>query len=113
MKILIKWLVSATAILISAYLIPGIDVGGIWTALVLAVILALINIIIRPILVIVTLPINILTLGLFTFVINALLILLSATIVKGFDVDGFLPALLFAIILSIVNYFLSVLVYEK
>jgi len=69
MHLLLKWLVSAGAILMAAYLIPGITVGGVWTALVLAIVLGLINITLKPLLVIITLPINLLTLGLFTFII--------------------------------------------
>jgi len=107
MHLLLKWLVSAGAILMAAYLIPGITFGGVWTALVLAIVLGLINITLKPLLVIITLPINLLTLGLFTFIINAILILLASSIVKGFAVDGFLYALIFAVALSIINYILS------
>jgi putative membrane protein len=97
----------AAAILIAAYIIPGIGVASLWTALVLAVVLGIVNITIRPLLVIITLPVNLLTLGLFTFVINALLILLVSTIIKGFTVSGFFAALLFSIVLSIVSYVLN------
>ena len=97
----------AAAILIAAYIIPGIGVASLWTALVLAVVLGIVNITIRPLLVIITLPVNLLTLGLFTFVINALLILLVSTIIKGFTVSGFFAALLFSIVLSVVSYVLN------
>lgn len=97
----------AAAILISAYFIPGVVVNGIWAALWLALFLGVINIVLKPILIILTLPINILTLGLFTFVINALLILLSATVIKGFTVSGFWVALLFSVVLSIISYVLN------
>jgi len=107
MRILIKWLVMAASILAAAYFIPGVTVDGLKTALILAVVLGLINLIIKPILILVTLPVNILTLGLFTFVINALLILLASSIVKGFEVNGFLTALFFGIILSAINFILS------
>lgn len=109
MKLILKWFLMALAILIAAYFVPGVTVGGLWAALLLAVFLAIINILIRPILVVITLPINILTLGLFTFVINALLILLSSSVIKGFEVDGFLTAVIFGIVLSIVSYILNVL----
>lgn len=109
MKLILKWFLMALAILIAAYFVPGVTVGGLWAALWLAVFLAIINILIRPILVVITLPINILTLGLFTFVINALLILLSSSVIKGFEVDGFLTAVIFGIVLSIVSYILNVL----
>lgn len=103
MKIL-HWVVSTIAIGIAAYLIPGVTVTIIG-AFVLAVVLALINIFIKPLIIILTLPINILTLGLFTLVINALLIMLAGKIVPGFSVAGFWPAFWFAILLTIINWF--------
>lgn len=103
MEILIVWLISAVIIFVLANVLPGIAVAGFVTALVVAVILGLVNAIIRPIILILTLPINILTLGLFTFVINALMVLLAAAIVPGFGVASFWWALLFSIILSVVN----------
>lgn len=107
MKLLLKWLILTTSILAAAYLIPGVVVGGLWTALILAVVIGVINIVIRPILIIITLPINMLTLGLFTFIINALLILLASTIVKGFEVGGFFNALLFSVVVSVFSFILS------
>lgn len=107
MSILINWLVSTLAILITGYLLPGVSISSFTTALVAAVVLGIINAIIKPILLILTLPINVLTLGLFTFVINALVILLASNIVPGFKVDGFWWALLFSIVLSLINSFLS------
>ena len=109
MKIILKWLIMAASILIAAKLITGVTVVGVWAALWLAVFLAVINIIIKPILVVITLPINILTLGLFTFVINALLVWFSSTIIQGFSVAGFLPALYFSVVLSVVSYLLNML----
>lgn len=104
MQIIINWALYAVAIAISAYLLPGVMVTGFISALVLAVVLGAINAFVKPVLVLITLPINILTLGLFTFVINALLIMLSASIVPGFDVSGFWSAMLFAVVLSVVNW---------
>lgn len=112
MQLLINWLVSALAILITAYFLPGVTVGGLVPALIFAVVLGILNIIIKPILLILTLPINILTLGLFTFVINALVIMLASYIVPGFAVAGFLWALLFGIILTLVMSVLNKLVKE-
>lgn len=106
MEILINWLISALAIIVSAYILPGVHVSGFTTALVTAVILGIINAVIKPIIVILTLPITVLTLGLFTLVINALIILLASSIVPGFKVDGFWWALIFSVVLSIVNSFL-------
>jgi putative membrane protein len=107
MSFLLNWLVSGAAILIAAYLLPGVAVEGVLAALVTALILGLVNAFIRPILIVFTLPLNILTLGLFTLVINALLILLAAAIVPGFAVQGFWWALLFGIVLAVVNFALS------
>ena len=107
MKLLIKWLVAALAIIITAYIIPGITIASFWTAVWLALILGIINVILRPILIILTLPINIITLGLFTLVINAILVLLAAWAVTGFEASGFWTAMLFSIVLSIVSYFLN------
>ncbi len=103
MNILINWLVSALAVLASAYLLPGVAVTSFVTALVAALVLGILNAFIKPLLILLTLPINILTLGLFTLVINAGLIMLAANIVDGFTVDGFWWAVIFAIVLSIVN----------
>ena len=103
MSILIKWLLSALAILIAAYILPGVAVAGLWSALVLALVLGLFNVLIKPLLIILTLPVNILTLGLFTFVINALIILLAASIVKGFIIGGFFNALLFSLALTLLQ----------
>jgi putative membrane protein len=86
MGIIIRWLVSALAIIITAYLLPGVTVSDIQTALIAALVLGIINAIIKPLTIILTLPINIITLGLFTFVINALMILLTSYFVPGFHV---------------------------
>ncbi|MCK5320213.1 phage holin family protein [Candidatus Parcubacteria bacterium] len=106
MKIILKLLITSFAIILSAYLISGVTVVSIWSALWVALILGLINITIKPLLVILTLPINILTLGLFTFIINAGMILLVSSIVKGFYVEGFLTALIFSFVLSLISYIL-------
>lgn len=104
MNIIFNWFLSAVAIIISAYILPGVTISGLLTALILAVVLGAINITLKPLLILVTLPINIITLGLFTFVVNALLIMLAGAIVPGFSVSGFWWAMLFAITLSIVNW---------
>lgn len=107
MGLLLHWLVFTLAIVITAYILPGIKVSGFGAALVTAVVLGIINTIIRPVLIFFTLPINIFTLGLFTLVINALLILLTAAMVPGFNVAGFWWAVLFSIILSVINAILN------
>ncbi len=107
MKTIIHWLISALAIMVTAYLLPGVHVSGFVAALVLAVVLGAINAILRPVLVVLALPITIMTLGLFVLVINALLVLLSAKIVPGFTVTGFGAAFLFGIVLAVVNWVLG------
>ena len=110
MGILLHWLVSGLAVIITAYLLPGVRLTGFFAALVTALILGLINAFIRPVLILLTLPLNILTLGLFTLVINALLIMLAAAIVPGFSVQGFWWALLFGLVLAIISYVLGAIV---
>ena len=108
MKIIFHWVLAAVAIGIAAYLIPGVTVT-VTGALVLAVVLGIINVFIKPIITILTLPITILTLGIFSLVVNALLILLASAIVPGFTVNGFWSALIFAVILFFVNAFFHLL----
>jgi len=107
MKTLIHFIVSALAILVTAYILPGVHVDGIVAALVLAVVLGVINTILRPILVFLTLPLTIVTLGLFILVINGLLVMLASYIVPGFTVASFWWALLFGIVLAIVSWVLE------
>lgn len=106
MNILARWLLSALSISVTAYILPGVHINDFFAALAAAFILGIINITIKPLLILLTLPITFITLGLFTFVINALMIMLSAQFVPGFGVDSFWWALLFSVILSILNYFL-------
>lgn len=103
MRIILNWFIQAVAIIIVAYLLPGVTVASFWTALILAVVLGAINTFIKPVIILLTLPLTIITLGLFVLVINALLIMLAGVIVPGFAVSSFLSALLFAIILSIIS----------
>ena len=120
MSILLRLIINAVALLITAWLIPGIHLGAAgpnptqhdWvTLLIVALIFGLVNAVIRPIVILLSLPIEILTLGLFTFVINAFMLLLTSWIAQGmgfgFRVDGFLTALLAALIISIVSFVLS------
>ncbi len=102
-SVLVNWIVSAMVIFSIAYILPGTTVVDFTAALVVALVLGIINALLKPVFLILTLPINILTLGLFTFILNALLIILVSNIVPGFVVDGFLAALIFGIVLSVVN----------
>jgi putative membrane protein len=111
MKTLIHFVVSTIAILITAYILPGVHVSGLLAAFVLAVVLGAINLVLRPILIFLTLPITIFTLGLFVLVINGLLVMLASYIVPGFTVDSFWSAFLFGIVLAIVNWVLQI--FEK
>jgi putative membrane protein len=110
MKILLKIIINALVILALARFVPGIGVSSFYVALIVALVLGIINIFIRPILVILTLPISLITLGLFTFVINAFLFWFVSTFVKGFTVSGFWPAFLGALILSLVSSLVSHLI---
>src|SRR5882672_509518 len=107
MGILINWLASALVIIIASYLLPGVHVSNFGTALWVALVLGVLNILLKPILVLLTLPITIVTLGLFTLVINAIIILLVAKLVPGFQVDGFWWALLFGLLVSLINVITS------
>lgn len=111
MKILVNWLLSALAIFIASEIIPGFTVDSFTTAMIVALILGIVNAVIKPILVILTLPINILSLGLFTFVINAIMILLVDYLVTGFTVEGFLPALIAAFILWLISIVLHIVAF--
>ncbi len=107
MNMILGLLINGLAVLIAAYVIPGVKVENYFTAIVVAIFIAIVNTFLKPILIILTLPINIITLGLFTFVINAVLILLVARIVPGFVVPTFTAALLFALVLSLVGFILN------
>lgn len=107
MFLLLRWLISAVSLMLVTYLVPGIKVQSFYSALIAALVLGFINSLIRPILILLTLPVNILTLGLFTLVINALLFWLAATIVKGFGVAGFWPAFWGALVMSIISWILN------
>jgi len=107
MRFFINWFLYALAIGITAWILPGVHLSGFFAALVTAAILGLVNGILRPVLFIFTLPLTILTLGLFTFVLNALMVLLAAAIVPGFTVDGFWWAVGFSLVLSLFVYFVG------
>jgi len=110
MPVLITLLINSLAVFISAYILPGVHVDNFFTALVVAVILGVVNAFIKPILVVLTLPVTVLTFGLFLLVINAVTILIVDALVPGFTVKGFWWAFIFAIVLSLVGSFLNSLV---
>ena len=110
MPILIGWLINSIALFVTAQIVPGIHVSDLRTLFLAALIIGIINTIIKPILQIVSLPITILTLGIFALIINAALLGLTAWLIPGFHIDGFLAAFLGAIVLSIVSTILHSLV---
>ena len=113
MRFLLRLLLNGVAIVVAASLINGIHLSGWQAALIAGVILGLINAVIRPVLKILAFPITILTLGLFTLVINAVCFALAAWLVPGFDIDGAVPAFVGALLVSIVSWLLSVVLVPK
>ncbi len=101
MKLIARWLLLAAALLLVAYLYPGVQVAGFTQALVAAFVIGLLNLLVRPILVLLTLPVTLLTLGLFLFVINALMFWAAASVLDGFNVAGFWAALIGSLLYSV------------
>lgn len=104
MNILLKWLLMTISIMTAAYLLPGVTVQSFWAALVTALVLGLINAVLRPILLVLTFPLTVVTLGLFILVLNGLLVLLTSAIVDGFSVMNIWWAMLFSIVFSIISF---------
>jgi len=108
---ILRWIINAGLLMLIPYVVPGVTVKNFGTALVAALVLAFVNALIKPVLILMTLPINILTLGLFILVINALMFWLVSAVVKGFVITGFWPAFFAALVFSIfsltLNYFLA------
>ena len=113
MKVFLKVLLTALAVIVLANILPGVAVTNYITAVIVAVVIALLNMFVRPLLVFFTLPATIVTLGLFLFVINAIIILLADKLVDGFVVNGFFSALLFSVLLSVFRSFLFSLLKEE
>ena len=103
MYLLLKWIAFTFIVMFTAWLVPGIKLDGFFTAFVAAAVIAIVNISLKPILNLITLPINVLSLGLFTLVINAIIPMFVAYLVTGFEIDGFIPALFGSIIMSILS----------
>lgn len=113
MNWLLKLLITTVLVVVIAHFLPGISVDSFTTALIVAVVLGLLNVFVKPILVFLTIPATIITLGLFLLVINAVIILLADYFVDGFAVSGFLSALMFSIILSLAQSFLNKMLIEE
>jgi putative membrane protein len=111
--IVLRWLILTLAIMVAAYLIEGIEVRGFGNALFAAALLGILNAFFRPVLIILTLPINVLTLGLFTFVINALLLMMASGVIGGFEVNGFWAAFFGSLVISLVSWLLSSFINEQ
>lgn len=109
MRILMRIIVTSILAFALSYLLEGIRMDSFWTAILVAIVLGLMNAIVKPILILLTFPITLVTFGLFLFVINAIIILITASLVRGFTVDGFWWALLFSLLLSV----LSSLLYKE
>lgn len=107
MSFLVKTLITTFAVVITSYLLSGVTVDSFITALVVAFVLGVLNMVLKPVLIILTIPVTVMSLGLFLLVINAFIIQLAAYFVKGFEVNTFWWALLFSIILSVVSWFLE------
>lgn len=107
-----RWILNIVAIILTAAILPGFQLS-VWGALVGSIFLGVVNAIIRPVLLILTLPFNLLSLGLFTFVINGLMLWLTSMTVKGFDINGFGWAILSAILLSIISFIISLFIDDR
>lgn len=111
--LLVRWLILTAAITVASYLLEGIDAQGFFPVLGAAAMLGILNAFFRPILIILTLPFNILSLGLFTFVINALMLKMASAVVPGFDVRGFWTAVLGSLIISMVSWLLNSFINDR
>jgi len=113
MGFLIRWLILTVAIIVASYLLEGIHISGFFSAFFAAAALGILNALFRPILIILTLPINILTLGLFTFIINALMLKMASGVIPGFEVYGFWTAVFGSLIISVVSWLLNSFISDR
>jgi len=107
LNLIVRWILLALALMLIAWIVPGIAVTNFFVALLAAVVIGFINVFIRPIVLFLSIPINIVTLGLFTFIVNALMLLLVSAIVPGFTIDGFLNAILGSLLLSVLSVLIN------
>jgi putative membrane protein len=113
LTLIARWIINAAALLLVAYLYPGVTMEGFGPAMIAALVLGLVNAFIRPLLVLLTLPVTVLTLGLFLFVINAFLFWFAAEIVQGFKVTGFVAALIGSVLYSLITLVTSWLLFPR
>jgi putative membrane protein len=111
--IFVRWLILTIAIFVTSYLLDGIQVSGFFSAFFAAAILGVLNALFRPFLLIITLPINILTLGFFTFVINAILLMMASGVISGFEVAGFWSAVFGSLFISLISWFITSFIDER
>ncbi|AWB34560.1 phage holin family protein [Orrella marina] len=111
--LIIVWILNAVALLAVAYLLPGIALASFWSAMVAALVLGLLNTLVKPVLILLTLPITIVTMGLFLLVLNALVFWLAGSLFRGFQVDGFWWAVAGAILYSLISALFSMLLYQS
>ena len=109
----IRWVVNALALLVAAWILKGIVIGSYLSLFVAAFVIGLLNAFLRPVVLLLTLPLNILTLGLFTLVVNGIMILLAADVVRGFEVHGFFSAVFAALIMGLVSFILNLLISDS
>lgn len=113
MRLVLRWIINACALLAVAYVLPSVHVDGFATALAAALVLGLVNAVIRPIMLLLTLPVTVLTLGLFILVVNGLMFWLASSFVQGFHVNGLMGAIFGAVVYSFVSWLLSAIFIEK
>ena len=113
MGILIRWIILTIAIIAASYLLEGIHISGFFSAFFAAAALGILNALFRPILLILTLPINVLTLGLFTFIINALMLKMASGVIPGFEVHGFWTAIIGSLIISVISWLLNSFISDR
>jgi putative membrane protein len=113
MGILIRWIILTVSIIIASYLLEGIHISGFFSAFFAAAALGILNALFRPTLLILTLPINVLTLGLFTFIINALMLKMASGIIPGFEVHGFWTAVIGSLIISVISWLLNSFISDR
>lgn len=112
MALLARLLINTLALIITTWIVPGFEINGVWTAVLAAIVLGVVNTFIRPLMLLITLPFNIITLGLFTFVINALMLWMTAYFVRGVHINDWLSAILAAIVLSVTSTILGAVLKE-
>lgn len=111
--LIVVWILNAVALLAVAYVLPGIVIGSFWSAMLAALVLGLLNTLVKPLLILLTLPITIVTLGLFLLVLNALVFWLAGSLFKGFQVEGFWWAVAGAILYSVISSLFSMLIFQQ